>query len=336
MMQPPSPKTSPLIAGVLAVAGTCLAAAGDASAKAPTLPEIRMSAAHLVPACVTPSRLMRHVLERNGNLEARFRDIARHYKAHGEALGIRWDYAFFQMLLETNYLSFRRGNGEWGDVRPSQNNFAGIGATGGGVPGDSFPDVSSGVLAQMQHLVAYSGERVERPIAPRTREKQDDIILKSRALGHSVRFSDLTRRWAADRNYATSIEAVAERYRQAFCSGAADTYAATDGGADANPGRAPATMAGGRTLDALPRAPAPTEVACDVLSASYGGSVALLIRSVAGGMVNYTVLQVEADLEQPQVDAYLRAHAPNGRAIARFTSREQALARAFSLCPRPS
>jgi hypothetical protein len=174
-----------------------------------------------VAACVTPGRLMRHVLERTPDLNPAFRDIARYYKQHGEALRIRWDYAFYQMLLETNYLSYKTGSGRWGDVDPKQNNFAGIGTTGGGVPGDSFPDVSSGVLAQMQHLIAYSGERVAKPLAPRTREKQDDIIELSRALRRPVRFDDLTNRWAADRNYATSIEWVAYRYRQANCTASA-------------------------------------------------------------------------------------------------------------------
>lgn len=51
----------------------------------------------------------------------------------GEDLGLRWDYAFFQMAIETNYLSFRREGGRRSDVRPSQNNFAGLGATGNGV-----------------------------------------------------------------------------------------------------------------------------------------------------------------------------------------------------------
>ena len=117
------------------------------------------------------------------------------------------------MLLETNYLSFKNGSGRPGDVKPKQNNFAGLGTTGGGVPGDSFPDVSTGVMAQIQHLVAYSGERVQSPLAARTREKQDDIVAMSRALKRKVRFDDLTNRWAADRNYAASIEWVAEGYR---------------------------------------------------------------------------------------------------------------------------
>ena len=77
---------------------------------------------------------------------------------------MRWDYAFFQMAVETNFLTYRKGNGRWGDVNPKQNNFAGLGTTGGGVPGDSYPDVDTGVLAQIQHLVVYSGERIDDPV----------------------------------------------------------------------------------------------------------------------------------------------------------------------------
>src|ERR1700716_1316440 len=122
------------------------------------------------------------------------------------------------MLLETNFLSYKTGSGRSGDGDRKQNNFARIGTTGGDVPGDSFPDVSSGVLAQMQHLTAYSGERVARPRAPRTREKQDDIIEQSRELGRPVRSSDLTNRGAPDRNYAKSIEWVADGYRRGNCT----------------------------------------------------------------------------------------------------------------------
>ncbi len=62
---------------------------------------IRMAEGESVPACVTPARLMAHVLERTPNLDPAFRDIARYYKQHGEALRVRWDYAFYQMLIET-------------------------------------------------------------------------------------------------------------------------------------------------------------------------------------------------------------------------------------------
>ena len=305
----------------------------------PTLPDIRLAAGQAVPACVTPSRLMRHVLERTRNLDPSFRDIARYYKLHGEALRIRWDYAFYQMLLETNFLSYKTGSGRWGDVDPKQNNFAGIGTTGGGVPGDSFPDVSSGVLAQMQHLIAYSGERVANPLAPRTREKQDDIIELSLALARPVRFSDLTNRWAADRNYAKSIEWVADGYRQANCTATGEPLHPADDDADERARRPRVAALGAVSAPEalpMPSAAAPRPPSCDVYTASYGGRVALLIRSVSGASVNYTVLQVEEELEQPQADAFIKVHAPNGRTIARFPSPEPAFVRAFELCPGPS
>jgi hypothetical protein len=141
---------------------------------------------------------------------------------------VRWDYAFFQMAVETNFLTYRTGNGSWGDVTPKQNNFAGLGTTGGGVPGDSYPDVTTGVLAQIQHLVAYSGEMVERPVAPRTREVQDKVVELSRALHRPVTWRDLAGRWAVDKKYGASIEFIAERYRARFCDGAPEMQVAAN------------------------------------------------------------------------------------------------------------
>ena len=192
---------------------------GDALAQAARLPEIRLSQRNVVPACVTPDRLMAFLRQRNGNLDPRFKSIAHYYRQHGEAWRVRWDYAFFQMAIETNFLTYRRPNGKMGDVDPRQNNFAGIGTTGGGVPGDSFPDVSTGVLGQIQHLVVYSGETVGEPVASRTRLKQEHILAISRKLNRPVLFSDLARRWAVDPKYASSIEWVAGRYREQFCRG---------------------------------------------------------------------------------------------------------------------
>ena len=161
---------------------------------------------------------MAFAASRNRHLEPRFRDIARYYRLHGDRWRVRWDYAFFQMLVETNYLTFRKPGGARGDVYARQNNFAGLGATGG-VPGDSFPNVSAGVLAQIQHLVVYSGERVEHPTAPRTRLKMDEILARSRMLDRAMTYHDLAGRWAADRRYGHTIEATAIAFRQAYCGG---------------------------------------------------------------------------------------------------------------------
>ncbi|MGQ0674013.1 MAG: hypothetical protein ACT4N2_14205 [Hyphomicrobium sp.] len=201
----------------LAMAILLLPVAGPSHA-APA-PEIRTSERNPVPACVTPDRLMAFLKSRNGRLDPRFADIATHYKTFGEAWRVRWDYAFFQMAIETNFLTYRAPSGRMGDVDPRQNNFAGIGTTGGGVPGDRFPDVKTGVHAQIQHLVVYSGERLAAPIAPRTQLKQDHILVESLKLERPVRFGDLARRWAVDRNYDKSIEWVADSYRSRYCRG---------------------------------------------------------------------------------------------------------------------
>src|SRR5690606_30228351 len=112
---------------------------------------------------------------------------------------------------------------------PRQNNFAGIGTTGGGVPGDSFPDVSTGVLGQIQHLVVYSGEMVDNPVASRTRLKQEHILALSRKLNRPVLSSDLARRWAVDPHDARSLERVAGRYPEQFCGLDAPPAAAVAG-----------------------------------------------------------------------------------------------------------
>lgn len=67
--------------------------------------------------------------------------------------GIRPDLALAQAILETGY--FRFG----GDVLPDQNNFAGIGTTGGGPRGASFESARLGVRAHIQHLLAYTTTR---------------------------------------------------------------------------------------------------------------------------------------------------------------------------------
>ena len=175
-------------------------------------PPIWTSDTNRVPSCVSPERLMSFLRDRNENMDPRYRDLARWYKHYGEAWRVRWDYAFYQIVLETNYLKYRRGDGHRGDVHERQNNFAGIGATGGGVAGERFSDIKTGVHAQIQHLVAYSGERVNDPVAKRTDENQDDIIAKSRRLKRAVTFGDLARRWAADRAYARSIDIVSKLF----------------------------------------------------------------------------------------------------------------------------
>ena len=66
------------------------------------------------------------------------------------AEGVRAEVIFAQIMNETGWLQFG------GDVSINQFNFGGIGATGNGVPGNSFKDVRTGIRAQVQHLKAYA------------------------------------------------------------------------------------------------------------------------------------------------------------------------------------
>ena len=67
-----------------------------------------------------------------------------------DAEGVRGEVVYEQAMLETGWLQFQ------GDAGAGQFNFSGLGTTGGGVAGNSFPDVRTGIRAQVQHLKAYA------------------------------------------------------------------------------------------------------------------------------------------------------------------------------------
>lgn len=188
---------------------------------AQSLPAIKTGPANQVAACATPGRMMMFVNERNPAMDPRFGGVATEYMRYGEELGVRWDYAFFQMLLETGYISFSRGNGQPGNVRPSQNNFAGLGAAGRGQRGEHFPDIASGVKAHLQHLLLYAGDRIVKPVADRTRKVQEwGILAKWQSeLNGPVTFTDLSRKWApGDRGYAHKVHAIAKAFFDGACN----------------------------------------------------------------------------------------------------------------------
>ena len=76
--------------------------------------------------------------------------LARLYVKYAAEAGLRADVLWGQMIHETGWGSYG------GDVGSLQNNFAGIGATGGGAQGYSFPTAEDGVKAHIAHMVAYA------------------------------------------------------------------------------------------------------------------------------------------------------------------------------------
>ncbi|WP_459566340.1 N-acetylmuramoyl-L-alanine amidase [Clostridium sporogenes] len=115
--------------------------------------------------------------------------------------GIKPDVAFMQIMKETNFLRFT------GDVKECQNNFAGIGATGGGVSGAYFKDTRTGVRAVVQHLKAYCSTEGLRTscVDPRFTYVKRGIspYVEWLGIGENPNYPD--QGWAADNNYGKSI-----------------------------------------------------------------------------------------------------------------------------------
>jgi hypothetical protein len=118
------------------------------------------------------------------------------------------------MMLETGNLTFK------GDVQPTQNNFAGLGATGKHVPGESFPDVATGVKAHLQHLLLYAGEHLDNPVAERTRKVQEWGVLTDwqKSIKGPINYEQLAKQWApSSRRYARDISNIAEAFYGSPC-----------------------------------------------------------------------------------------------------------------------
>ncbi len=120
-------------------------------------------------------------------------------KSEAEAEGIKTEVLFAQVILETGGLQFG------GDVRAEQCNFGGLGATGGGVKGETFPDVRTGLRAQTQHLKAYACTEAlnQSCVDPR-------FIYVSRGTAPYVEWLSIPnnpygRGWATDPNYGTKL-----------------------------------------------------------------------------------------------------------------------------------
>ncbi|MEH2067831.1 MAG: N-acetylmuramoyl-L-alanine amidase [Nostoc sp.] len=134
----------------------------------------------------------------NENALAQFPDISKLYREEAGIEGINYDIAFCQMCVETGFLRFG------GDIKPEQNNFAGLGAIGGGSEAASFPSARIGVRAHIQHLKAYASLEplVQEVVDPRFR-----FVTR----GIAPLIDQLSGRWSADLDYGARITAMLKR-----------------------------------------------------------------------------------------------------------------------------
>jgi N-acetylmuramoyl-L-alanine amidase/Mannosyl-glycoprotein endo-beta-N-acetylglucosaminidase len=137
---------------------------------------------------------------RNNNETAltQFPDIPKLYREEATIEGVNYDIAFCQMCVETGFLRFG------GDIKPEQNNFAGLGTIGGGMEAASFENARTGVRAHVQHLKAYASLEplVQEVVDPRFR-------FVTRGVAPLV--DQLSGRWSADLQYGAKIMAMLKR-----------------------------------------------------------------------------------------------------------------------------
>ncbi len=127
--------------------------------------------------------------------------LTAYYVEEGRAEGVAGDLAFAQAVLETGSFSWP-GHGQ---VRASQNNFAGIGACDGGTcTVATFRNARIGVRAQIQHLRAYGDPTVTRAnLAHPLESPRFDLVHPK---GKAPTWERMGRgNWATDPNYSTKI-----------------------------------------------------------------------------------------------------------------------------------
>lgn len=125
------------------------------------------------------------------------------YWQEAEREGVRPDLALSQSLVETGTYAYG------GDVQHNQNNFCGLGTTGGGVKGATFKTPELGVRAHIQHLLAYTQKK--RP--------QTKIVDPRYELAHNIRLErgmvdtwyGLNGTWAMGSMYCEKIMATYQK-----------------------------------------------------------------------------------------------------------------------------
>ena len=152
-------------------------------------------------AAATEEQMLAYLLRRNAQpkLTGTPAQLVHAYYEEAEREGIRPDVALAQAFKETGFFAYG------GDVSWEQNNFCGLGATGNGAKGLSFPDIRTGVRAHIQHLLAYASK--ELPTVPIVDPRYSHIRTnRPDVYGHLTRWTDLNGVWAVPgKNYGQEI-----------------------------------------------------------------------------------------------------------------------------------
>ncbi len=139
----------------------------------------------------TQAQMINFINKRNSNpqINCTVEQLVQLYYFEADREGIRADIAICQAIKETGTWAYG------GDVIPEQNNYCGLGTTGGGVKGEFFATPQLGVRAHIQHLLSYTSKRPPKVdiVDPRY-----ELIKKFRPqiFGKLTKWTDLNGVWA--------------------------------------------------------------------------------------------------------------------------------------------
>ena len=138
-------------------------------------------------------------LNRKPNITVPIEQLINSYAAWGAKLGVRYDVAFAQSIIETGYFSFP----SYGQLTSKDNNFAGIGACDTCAHGWSFPTADTGVQAQLELLRKYATD------APLPAGVKD--LIGTGIGGCCTTWTQLAGKWASSTVYGISIMTVYDK-----------------------------------------------------------------------------------------------------------------------------
>ncbi len=151
----------------------------------------------------TPGQVINYIKSRNPmpSLNCSVEELVHTYYDEAQSEGIRPDVAISQAILETGFFGYG------GDVVAEQNNYCGLGTTGNGVKGAWFTTPREGIRAHIQHLLAYSTERL--PSKPIVDPRYELVRNIPSIFAKSTTLYSLNGKWAVPGiNYGQKIEKI--------------------------------------------------------------------------------------------------------------------------------
>lgn len=159
---------------------------------------------------LTEYQMINQLINKNPSLSKEYvENFVSYILKEAKVEGVNHDVLYGLMMHETGFLKFG------GDVKSTQNNFGGLGATGNGEPGNSFLNVQIGIRAVTQHLKGYASSDSLKQACVDVRYQYINPKGYIKYVEHlGIQENPERKGWAAATNYGTNILELISTTRQ--------------------------------------------------------------------------------------------------------------------------